>query len=219
MPRIILLGAPGSGKGTQATFFASDYGVPVISTGDLLRKNIAENTALGIEAHEYMEKGELVPDELVIKLVKERFAEGDAVNGWLLDGFPRTEQQAEALDDLLESRGKKLDRVFLLSVTKEELIERITGRLICPKCGRIYHVKTMPPAIPGICDVDRVALIRREDDNIETANNRIDVYREQTKPLIDYYTKKDLLTEINGMIGRDQIEEVIRETIGPPQGK
>ena len=214
MPRIILLGAPCSGKGTQAALFASDYGVPVISTGDLLRENIAKNTEIGISARDYIEKGELVPDDLVIEVVMNRFAEGDAVNGWLLDGFPRTEYQAVMLDQLLEKRGKKLDQVFHLSVTTGELLERITGRLICSECGKIYNEATMKPQVQGICDLDGAALLRREDDNVETATNRIEVYKEQTKPLIEYYRNKGILTEVNGMIGREKIEDVIREKLG-----
>ncbi|MDR0874789.1 MAG: adenylate kinase [Clostridiales Family XIII bacterium] len=209
----MLLGAPGSGKGTQAARFASDYDVPVIATGDILRKNIKENTPLGQQAQSYIEKGDLVPDDLVIALVDSAFAEADAKGGWLLDGFPRTTAQAEALDVLLEKTGKKLDRVFLINVPKDVLISRITGRLLCPKCGRIYHEKSMPPSEAGVCDLDGAALTRRVDDNAETAESRIAVYNEQTKPLIDYYAAKGLLTEIDGTIGLDKIEDVIRETL------
>ena len=210
----MLLGAPGSGKGTQASYFAEDFGVPVISTGDLFRENMAENTPIGIKARDYIEKGELVPDDIVLQLVEDRFAHVDATNGWLLDGFPRTEQQAVALDELLSKRGKKLDQVFHLCVTKKELIDRIAGRLICSECGKIYNEVTMKPQVEGICDVEGAALFRREDDNVETATNRIDVYNEQTRPLIEYYKNKGILTEVNGMIGREKIEEVIREKLG-----
>jgi adenylate kinase len=213
MPRIILLGAPGSGKGTQAARFASDFDVPVIATGDALRENIKENTPLGQKAQAFIEKGELVPDELVIDLVEAEFALADTRDGWLLDGFPRTTAQAEALDALLAKKGKKLDRVFLIQVPKDILISRITGRLFCPKCGRIYHEKTMPPSVPGICDLDGETLTRRVDDNVETAESRIAVYNEQTKPLIDYYAEKGILTGIDGTIGPDKIEDVIRETL------
>jgi adenylate kinase len=214
VPRIILLGAPGSGKGTQAAYFAQDFNVPIIATGDILRRNIAESTPLGVKAQRFIENGELVPDELVIELVEDRFAEVDANDGWLLDGYPRTTQQAVTLDALLLSADKKLDRVFLINVPKDELIARITGRLVCPVCGKIYHEKTMQPITPGICDLDGEALIRRADDNIETAENRIDVYNEQTAPLVDYYAEKGILTEVDGMIGRNRIEDVIRETLG-----
>ncbi|GHU65450.1 adenylate kinase [Clostridia bacterium] len=214
MPRIMLLGAPGSGKGTQAARFASDYDVPVIATGDILRKNIKENTPLGRKAQGYIEKGDLVPDDLVIAFVDSAFDEADARGGWLLDGFPRTTAQAEALDALLGKTGKKLDRVFLINVPKDELISRITGRLLCPVCGKIYHEKSMPPRKAGVCDLDDAVLIRRVDDNAETAKSRIAVYDEQTKPLIEYYAAKGILTEIDGTIGLEKIEEVIRETLG-----
>lgn len=210
----MLLGAPGSGKGTQAAYFSADFGVPVISSGDILRENIAKSTPFGIRAKEYIEKGELVPDDLVVDLIVDRFSHVDAKNGWLLDGFPRTENQAVVLDDILSKRGKKIDRVFLINVPMDDLINRIVDRLICPECGKIYNEKTMKPQVPGICDVDGVELIKRADDNIETAKNRIDVYNEQTKPLIDYYKSKDILTEVDGRIGCERIEDIIRETLG-----
>jgi adenylate kinase len=209
----MLLGAPGSGKGTQAERFAADYGVPVIATGDILRKNIKENTPLGQKAQGYIEKGELVPDDLVIDLVEAAFTQADAKGGWLLDGFPRTTAQAEALDALLEKTGKKLDRVFLIHVPKDELISRITGRLLCPQCGKIYHEKAVPPKQAGVCDLDGTALTRRVDDNAETAESRIAVYNEQTKPLIEYYSTLGILTEIDGMIGTTTVADVIRETL------
>ena len=214
MPRIILLGAPGSGKGTQAAHLASSFDAPIIATGDIFRKNISEGTPLGIKAQAFMDKGELVPDEVVIDLVEDRFSQGDTENGWILDGFPRTPLQAVALDELLAKVGKKLDRCFCINVPKDELIKRITGRLICPKCGAIYHEVTLPPQKAGICDVDGVELTRRPDDNIETAEHRIELYNEQTKQLIDHYKNEGLLTEIDGTKSLEEITDHIIKVLG-----
>lgn len=213
MPRIILLGAPGSGKGTQAAYLANCFDAPVIATGDIFRKNISEGTPLGVKAQSFIEKGELVPDEVVNDLVEDRFSQGDTANGWVLDGYPRTPQQAIALDSLLEKVGKKLDHVFCINVPKEELIKRITGRLICSKCGRIYHEVTRAPRVAGICDDDGAELTRRADDTAETAEHRIELYNEQTEPLIDHYKELGLLTEVDGTEALEQIGKRIQEAL------
>ena len=214
MPRVILLGAPGSGKGTQAEFLEKEYNIPTISTGDLLRDNIAENTPIGLKAQKYMDDGALVPDDLVISLVEDRFSKVDATNGWVLDGFPRTEKQAMALDELLHKNGKKLDQVFHLSTSRDVLMERILSRLVCPECEKIYNTKTMPPKVSGICDSDGATLVHREDDTVETATHRIDVYVERTRPLIEYYKNKGVLFEVNGLLNQDEIEKIISEKLG-----
>jgi len=213
MPKIMLLGPPGSGKGTQARVIKEDFGIPVIATGDLLRKNIAERTALGRAAGSYMEAGGLVPDYLVVDLFASRLAEDDTKSGWLLDGFPRTVSEADALDKMLGERGEKLERVFLLEVPKGLLIRRITGRRVCPVCNRVYHIDSMPPKETGICDFDGAALITRDDDDEETAENRIDIYNELTSPLVDYYESRGVLTKIDGTIGTERVEQKIRATL------
>jgi adenylate kinase len=210
----MLLGAPGSGKGTQAERITQRYGIPAIATGDIFRKNLSEGTPLGLKAKGYMEAGELVPDELVIDLVADRLSEPDTKNGYLLDGFPRTIAQAEALDKLLSGKGEALDKVFFIDVPKDVLIDRIAGRRVCPSCGRVYHVTGMPPKQAGVCDDDGAELIQRKDDDAATAENRIDVYNEQTKPLVEYYKKTGLLIELDGTAGVDSLENQIEEILG-----
>ncbi|MCQ2554438.1 MAG: adenylate kinase [Clostridia bacterium] len=198
MLRTILLGPPGAGKGTQAKMIIDKYGVPHISTGDIFRENIKNGTELGKKAKEYMDKGELVPDDLVIDLATSRLLEKDCENGFLLDGFPRTVYQAEKLDEFLSAHDSKIDVVLDIAVDKEELITRLTGRRVCKACGASYHVVNVPPKKEGICDRCGAELVQRADDNLETVTNRIDVYEAQTMPLIDYYEKNGNIAHING---------------------
>ena len=203
--RLILLGPPGVGKGTQASAIVEKYNVPHISTGDIFRANIKEGTELGKEAKEYMNKGLLVPDELVISIVKDRLTKEDCENGFLLDGFPRTVAQAEALDIELDKMGIKLDKVVNLDADKDTLIQRVTGRRICKTCGASYHIKNKPPKVAGICDIDGGTLYQRDDDIKETVATRIGVYLAQTQPLIDYYEARGLILDIDGTKPIDEI--------------
>jgi adenylate kinase len=203
--RLVLLGPPGAGKGTQASAIVEKYNIPHISTGDIFRANIKEGTALGQEAKAYMDKGLLVPDELVVSIVKDRLLKDDCTEGFLLDGFPRTVGQAEALDSELDKMGIKLDRVININADPEILIERAVGRRICRECGATYHVKYNPPKVEGVCDKDGGELYQRDDDTEETVTTRINVYMEQTEPLIDYYKNQGLLLDVDGT---KTIEEV-----------
>ncbi len=214
MVRTILLGPPGAGKGTQAERMIEKYGIPHISTGDIFRENIKNGTELGKKAQEYMNKGELVPDDLVCEIATDRLKKDDCKNGFLLDGFPRTVYQAEKLDEFLASRGEKLDKVIDLEVSDEELMKRITGRRVCKECGATFHVVNFPPAVPGKCDKCGGILIQRADDNEETAKNRIDVYNRETRPLIDYYEKSGNIVHIDGMISPDKTFEDIVKVLG-----
>lgn len=199
MLRTILLGPPGAGKGTQAQMIVEKYDIPHISTGDIFRDNIKRGTELGKKAQEYMNKGELVPDDLVCDIACARLLEADCQEkGFLLDGFPRTVYQAEKLDEFLKAHDSKIDWVIDLKVEKEELITRITGRRVCPKCGASFHVTNIPPKKDGICDFCGGELIQRADDTVETVTNRIDVYESQTMPLIDYYEKSGNIAHMDG---------------------
>ncbi|NLN15378.1 MAG: adenylate kinase [Tissierellia bacterium] len=208
--RIILLGPPGVGKGTQAANIVERYGIPHISTGDILRANIKEGTELGKTAKEYMDKGLLVPDEIVVSIVQDRLTKDDCKEGFLLDGFPRTVEQAEALDKALDEMGIKLDKVVNIQADKEVLIERIVGRRICRSCGATYHIKNNPPKVEGICDKCGGELYQREDDTVETVATRIQVYLEQTQPLIDFYRQKGLILDVDGT---QPIEEVFNTIV------
>ena len=210
--RAVLLGPPGAGKGTQAVRLVEKYGVPQISTGDIFRKNIKEGTELGRKAQEYMNAGQLVPDELVVDLVKDRLMQDDCVNGYLLDGFPRTIFQAEQLDAFLAENGQKLDAVINFEVGHDELITRLTGRRVCKKCGAGYHIKNMPPKVEGICDKCGGELEQRKDDNVETAENRIVVYNESTAPLIGYYSETGALKNFDAEKDPAVVfEEIVKE--------
>lgn len=208
--RVVLLGPPGAGKGTQAVGISQEFGIPHISTGDIFRKNIKEGTELGIKAQEYINKGLLVPDELVVEIVKDRLTEDDCKNGFLLDGFPRTTIQADSLDIELNKMGIELDRVVNINVDKESLIQRAVGRRICKECGDTYHTTFNPPKKEGICDKCNGELYQRKDDTEETVTKRIEVYLKQTKPLIDYYKNRDILANIDG---EQLIEKVGKDII------
>ena len=214
MLRTILLGPPGAGKGTQAAKIVEKYGVPHISTGDIFRENIKKGTELGKKAQEYMNRGELVPDDLVIEIATTRLLEDDCRNGFLLDGFPRTVYQAEKLDEFLAARGSKIDKVLDIAVEKEELIVRLTGRRVCKACGASFHVVNIPPKQEGVCDYCGGELIQRADDNLETVTNRIDVYEAQTMPLIDYYEKAGNLVHIDGSTGLENVFADIVSALG-----
>ena len=212
--KIIMLGAPGAGKGTQAKMIAEKCGIPHISTGDIFRENIKKGTELGKKAQEYMNRGELVPDDLVIEIATTRLLEDDCKNGFLLDGFPRTVYQAEKLDEFLAAHGSKIDKVLDIAVEKEELITRLTGRRVCKACGASYHVVNIPPKKEGVCDICGGELVQRADDNIETVTNRIDVYEAQTKPLIDYYEKAGNIAHIDGSTGLENVFADIVKALG-----
>ncbi len=211
---IILLGPPGAGKGTQAKMLIERYGIPQISTGDMLRAAVKAGTQLGLEAKKYMDKGELVPDEVVIGLVKERLQEPDCAKGFMLDGFPRTVAQAEVLDKELEAMGKAIDHVICIEVPNEELIARLTGRRTCKECGAGYHLKFDPPKVDNVCDKCGGELYQRDDDNEETVKARLKVYQEQTFPLIEYYDKQGKLRRIDGVGEIKTIFERITKVLG-----
>lgn len=214
MLRAVLLGPPGAGKGTQAVRLVEKYEIPHISTGDIFRKNIKEGTKLGKKAQEYMNAGALVPDELVVDLVKDRLQQDDCKNGFLLDGFPRTIFQAEKLDEFLSESNLKMDIVINLKVEKEALIKRLTGRRVCKDCGASYHIVNIPPKKEGVCDICGGELIQRKDDNIETVENRINVYEEQTAPLIGYYKEAGSLVDFDGEASLDEVFDAIVQAIG-----
>jgi len=208
--RFILLGPPGAGKGTQASNIMKKYAIPHISTGDIFRMNIQQGTELGRKAKEYMDKGLLVPDDIVVDIVKDRLTEEDCKKGFLLDGFPRTVTQADALDNELNKLDYNLDYVINIDTNKDQLIKRAIGRRICKDCGATYHVMFNPSKVEGICDLCGGELYQRKDDTVETVTTRIEVYLEQTKPLIDYYENKDILVNING---EQDINEVFNDII------
>ncbi len=205
MTRLVLLGPPGSGKGTQASAVQSRWGIPHIASGDLLRARVKEKTELGERAKPYMDRGELVPDEVVIEMMAERLSESDARQGYVLDGFPRTVAQAEALDERLEPMGQRLAAVVYLRVPEPEILRRLSGRQVCPECNAIYQVDTMPSREPGVCDECGAALIQRDDEQPDVVRKRLEVYAVQTRPLLDYYRGRGLLHEIDGTIGVDNV--------------
>ena len=211
---LILLGPPGAGKGTQAARIIEKYNIPHISTGDIFRENIKNGTELGKKAQEYMNKGQLVPDELVVEIATDRLTKDDCKDGFLLDGFPRTVFQAEELDKFLEARGSKIDHVLDIDVEREELMIRLTGRRVCSKCGASFHVVNIPPKQEGVCDYCGGELIQRADDNLETVTNRIDVYESQTKPLVDYYENAGNIAHIDGATGLENVFSDIVKAIG-----
>ena len=212
--KLILLGPPGAGKGTQAAVLKEHYNIPHISTGDIFRDNIKNGTELGKKAQSFIEKGELVPDSLVIDIALDRLEKDDCKAGFLLDGFPRTTEQAQALDEYLASKDDKLDAVLDIDVPKEVLVDRLTSRVVCRDCGATFNLKNLPPKKEGICDDCGGELYQRADDNAETVENRIDVYNGQTKPLIDYYEKAGNILHLDGTIGLENLTEAIVKALG-----
>jgi adenylate kinase len=212
--RVIFLGPPGAGKGTQAQALASEWGVPHVATGDMLREAVAAKTQRGLEAKRYMDAGSLVPDDVVIGLVGERLAQPDAKTGVVLDGFPRTVTQAEALDALLARTGLTLDRVVFFDVSRDELLRRLTGRRICRACGRAFHLVSAPPKVPGKCDACGGELYQRTDDSEATVATRLGVYEKQTAPLLDYYRGRKLLVEVPGEGPVNEVANAIRRATG-----
>ncbi len=211
---IIMLGPPGAGKGTQAKMMVERLSIPQISTGDMLRAAVKEGTELGKKAKEYMDSGKLVPDEVVIGIVKERLAQSDCDRGFILDGFPRTIPQAEALDKVLGELGKKIEYVINVAVPNEELLSRLTGRRTCKKCGAMYHVVFNPPKKEGVCDKCGGELYQRDDDKEDTIRQRLKVYEDQTAPLIKYYRKKGVLYDVDGTGSIPEILQDILKVLG-----
>ncbi len=211
--KIIMLGAPGAGKGTQAKMIAEEYGIPHISTGDIFRANLKAGTELGEKAKVYMDQGLLVPDDLTCDLVVDRIAQEDCKDGFILDGFPRTIPQADCLTDALDKLGEKMEYAIDVDVPDENIIERMSGRRVCPNCGATYHIVSMPPKVEGICDACGTKLILRADDEAETVKKRLDVYHEQTQPLIDYYTKQGILHTVDGTLPMQEVFNRIKEIL------
>ena len=212
--KIIMLGAPGAGKGTQAKQIADKYSIPHISTGDIFRANLKEGTELGKKAKEYMDQGLLVPDELTCDLVMDRISQEDCKNGFVLDGFPRTIPQAEALDAALSKIGQKMDYAIDVDVPDDNIINRMSGRRACLKCGATYHIVSIPTKVEGVCDRCGNQVVLRDDDQPETVKKRLEVYHAQTQPLIDYYKKQDILKTVDGTQPMEQVFDAIVEILG-----
>lgn len=212
--KIIMLGAPGAGKGTQAKMIADKYQIPHISTGDIFRANIKNGTELGMEARTYMDKGELVPDELTVRILLDRVAQPDCEKGYVLDGFPRTIPQAEVLDQELTKRNEKIDHAINVEVPDENIVRRMSGRRACVSCGATYHIVHIPPKKEGLCDKCGNELILRDDDKEETVMNRLGVYHDQTQPLIEYYSAKGVLCSVDGTIDMMDVFKKITEILG-----
>jgi adenylate kinase len=210
---LILLGPPGAGKGTQAERLQADFALAHISTGDMLRAQVAQGTQLGGEAEKYMNAGELVPDEVILGMIRERIAEQDAREGFLLDGFPRNASQADALAAMLAESGRRLTAVLLIDVPDEEVVRRLAGRRVCVKSGHVYHVEFDPPKREGVCDQDGSKLIQRDDDKEETIRRRLEVYARQTEPLVAYYESAGLLRRFNGQRDPNEVHDHIRATL------
>ncbi|MCQ6268424.1 adenylate kinase [Fictibacillus sp. WQ 8-8] len=211
---LVLMGLPGAGKGTQAEQIVEQYGIPHISTGDMFRAAIKEGTPLGLKAKSYMDSGNLVPDDVTIGIVRERLAKDDCEKGFLLDGFPRTVAQAEALEEILRDLERQIDYVLNISVDTDKLMQRLTGRRVCPECGATYHVIFNPPKVDGKCDKDGTELIQRKDDNEETVRTRLEVNMEQSKPLLDFYKEKGYLKNIDGDQEINKVYNDINKLIG-----
>ena len=212
--RLLIMGAPGAGKGTQAALIKEEYNIAHISTGDMFRKAIMDKTPMGVVAATYIDKGNLVPDDVTIALVRERLQERDCNNGFLLDGFPRTYEQAVALDKILNDLGIKLDAVLNISVDDEYLVERITGRRVCEKCGASYHIKAAKPKVDGVCDMCGGKLIQRKDDEEATIKNRLQVYYQKTKPVLDYYVEQGIVRNVSGVGDIEDIFNNIKKSLG-----
>ena len=211
---LIFLGAPGAGKGTQAKMIAEKYGIPHVSTGDIFRANIKNGTELGMEAKKYMDQGLLVPDELTVRILLDRVAQDDCKNGYVLDGFPRTIPQAEVLDSELTKLGDHIDYAINVDVPDENIVKRMSGRRACLTCGATYHIEHVPPKKEGICDVCGSELVLRDDDKPETVKNRLNVYHEQTQPLIDFYTEKGVLKTVDGTVPMEEVFAAITAILG-----
>ena len=212
--KIIMLGAPGAGKGTQAKMIAEKYGIPHVSTGDIFRANIKNGTELGMEAKKYMDKGLLVPDELTVKILLDRVAKEDCEKGYVLDGFPRTIHQADVLEEALNKIGDKIDFAIDVDVPDENIIRRMSGRRACLSCGATYHIEHVPPKTEGICDKCGQELVLRDDDKAETVKNRLNVYHEQTQPLIEFYEKKGVLKSVDGTVDMKDVFAAIVGILG-----
>lgn len=212
--KIVLLGPPGAGKGTQAKSICNRFSIPHISTGDIFRKHISEMTPLGIIAKENIEKGQLVPDELTIELVLQRLKQEDCKRGYLLDGFPRTVTQAEAFERFLSDSGEKLDTALLIDVPMDFIVERMSGRRVCPSCGASYHMKFNPPSIEGKCDICGSDVLQRKDDEEATVKERLEIYDRQTQPLINYYKSKNLLAIVDGTQAINDVFKTICQILG-----
>lgn len=212
--KIVMLGAPGAGKGTQAEMLAKKYDIPHVSTGDIFRMNIKNGTELGMEAKKYMDQGLLVPDELTVRILLDRVAKEDCTKGYVLDGFPRNIPQANVLDDALSKLGDKIDYAINVDVPDENIIRRMSGRRACLACGATYHIEHVPPKKEGICDKCGQELVLRDDDKPETVKNRLQVYKEQTQPLIDFYGKKGILHNVDGTQDMNEVFEAILAILG-----
>ncbi len=211
--KIVMLGAPGAGKGTQAKMIAEEYAIPHISTGDIFRANVKGGTPLGMEAKAYMDRGELVPDELTVRILLDRVAKDDCANGYVLDGFPRTIPQAEVLDSELAKMNDRIDFAIDVEVPDENIVRRMSGRRACLNCGATYHIEHIPPKKEGICDNCGSELVLRDDDKEETVKKRLAVYHEQTQPLIDFYNKKGVLKEVDGTVDSAEVFAAIKKVL------
>jgi len=211
--KIVMLGAPGAGKGTQAKMIAEEYAIPHISTGDIFRANVKGGTPLGMEAKAYMDRGELVPDELTVRILLDRVAKDDCANGYVLDGFPRTIPQAEVLDSELAKMNDRIDFAIDVEVPDENIVRRMSGRRACLNCGATYHIEHIPPKKEGICDNCGSELVLRDDDKEETVKKRLAVYHEQTQPLIDFYSKKGVLKEVDGTVDSAEVFAAIKKVL------
>ena len=212
--RLLFLGPPGAGKGTQARELAREWGVPQVATGDMLREAMAHGTPLGREAKQYYDRGELVPDDVILRMVAERLRQADAAHGFILDGFPRTIAQADGLAAMLDTSGQKIDAVVYFDVSEPELVRRLTGRRLCRQCQTPYHVVSAPPKREGVCDKCGGELYQRADDSEATVRNRLEVYERQTAPLLDYYRKRGLLKTVPGEGAVEKIRQALREAAG-----
>jgi adenylate kinase len=210
---LILFGPPGAGKGTQADRLQADFQLPYIATGDMLRGNVQEQTELGQQAKEYMDRGDLVPDDLIVAMAAERLQEEDAQDGFILDGFPRTIEQAKALEKQLTDLGRRITAALLIDVPDEEVVRRLSGRRVCVKAGHNYHVEFDPPKREGVCDQDGSRLVQRDDDNPDVVRNRLNVYHEKTEPLVEYYDEQGLMRRIDGTREASEVHDHIRAVI------